>query len=101
LKTRERFPIPVPLVEVHICRSCYIRSYAADGNFKANHLKQKTDDIWLTDGEAFMTNNARYDRHLAEAIETREVIVPISFGSFLFTVSKHSKVQSATGTEPN
>ena len=32
--------------------SVYMRSFVADGNFKADHLKQKTDDtdVWLTNG---------------------------------------------------
>ena len=52
-----------------------MRSFVADGNFKANHLKQSNDedDVWLTNGEAFMTNVARYHEHLAEAQETKTV----------------------------
>ena len=52
-----------------------MRSYVADGNFKATHIRQKNDenDIWLTNGEAFMTNTGRYNEHLAQAQETKTV----------------------------
>jgi hypothetical protein len=53
-----------------------MRSYVADGNFKANHLKQKNDntDVWLTNGEGFMTENARYEVHLNTAKDSAQVI---------------------------
>jgi hypothetical protein len=52
-----------------------MRSFVADGNFKADHLKQKNDksDVWLTNGEGFMTNTDRYEAHLALATETKQV----------------------------
>ena len=52
-----------------------MRSFVADGNFKANHLKQKNDgaDVWLTSGEAFMTNVDRYNKHLDQAKEVKMV----------------------------
>ena len=52
-----------------------MRSFVADGNFKAIHLKQKNDssDVWLTEGEGFMTNAERYDIHLQVAKETKSV----------------------------
>jgi len=52
-----------------------MRSFVADGNFKAQHLKQKSDntDVWLTNGEAFMTNEDRYQIHLAKAAESKMV----------------------------
>jgi hypothetical protein len=52
-----------------------MRSYVADGNFKANHLKQRNDqsDVRLTHGEGFMTNDERYEMHLAVAKETKTV----------------------------
>jgi hypothetical protein len=53
----------------------YMRSFVADGNFKADHLKQKDDssDVWLTSGEAFMTNETRYQMHLEKATESKYV----------------------------
>ena len=63
-----------------------MRSFVADGNFKANHLKQSNDedDVWLTNGEAFMTNVARYHEHLAKAQETKTVN---SYSIFSFVVT--------------
>ncbi|KAF8869529.1 hypothetical protein CPB84DRAFT_1818606 [Gymnopilus junonius] len=48
----------------------YRRSFVADGNFKADHLAPRNaeDDMHLTDGEAFMTQQADYSEHLKEAI---------------------------------
>ena len=52
-----------------------MRSFVADGNFKPDHLKQKNDssDVWLSDGEAFMTNEGRYQTHLQQAEEVKLV----------------------------
>jgi len=52
-----------------------MRSFVVDGNFKANHLKQKNNnsDIWLTSREGFMTNTAHYEIHLQTAKETKTV----------------------------
>jgi len=52
-----------------------MRSFVADGNFSADHLKQKNDrtDVWLTSGEGFMTNTNRYEIHLKKAKEIKMV----------------------------
>ena len=57
-----------------------MRSFAADGNFKADHIKQKNDhdDVPLTSGEGFMTNNERYKAHLDNATEIKQVSDMIS-----------------------
>lgn len=67
-----------PAVNPFIHRYLFMRSFVADGNFKAVHLKQKDDrsDVWLTSGEGFMTNKTRYEMHLDIAKETKSVIVP-------------------------
>lgn len=67
-------------------RWLYMRSFVGDGNFKANHLKQSNDedDVWLTNGEAFMTNLARYNEHLGEAQEIKTVNSHLIF-SWLLT----------------
>lgn len=56
-----------------------MRSFVADGNFKAVHLKQKDDasDVWLTSGEGFMTNEPRYQMHLEKAQETKSVSIKV------------------------
>src|SRR5258705_11193319 len=43
----------------------YMRSFVADGNFKADHLKQKNDlsDVWLTNGEAFLPTAPPHHPH--------------------------------------
>jgi len=52
-----------------------MRSVVVDGNFKADHVKQKRpeDDVWLTSGEGVFTERTRYLRHLEVAKETKEV----------------------------
>ncbi|KAF8949803.1 hypothetical protein BDZ97DRAFT_1609005, partial [Flammula alnicola] len=44
----------------------YFRSFVVDGNFVAAHQQQlrTTDDIWIKDGEGFMTRRAPYFDHL-------------------------------------
>jgi Kyakuja-Dileera-Zisupton transposase len=70
-----------------------MRSFVADGNFKANHLKQKNDnsDVWLTSGEGFMTNTARYEIHLQTAKETKTVS-----NSNTIYFSKLNRIQTPT-----
>lgn len=42
----------------------------ADGNFKADHVRQKSnDDIWLMDGAGMAANRQQYWDFLATAIE--------------------------------
>jgi hypothetical protein len=43
----------------------------ADGNFKANHVRQKNSnaDIWLWDGAGMAPNQAEYEQFLQAAIE--------------------------------
>ena len=63
------------------CRNEIIRSLTTDGNFTADHIKQKRDkdDVWLTNGEGMMTARARYHAHLAVAVETLDVCVHSKF----------------------
>jgi hypothetical protein len=43
----------------------------ADGNFKADHVRQKNSDtdIWLWDGGGMAPNQVEYERFLQAAIE--------------------------------
>ena len=52
-------------------RGLYTRVFTADGNFKADHLtpKDAADDVWLTEGEGFMTAAGPYEAHLKDATE--------------------------------
>ena len=58
-----------------------MRIITVDGNFTANHIKQKRalDDIWLTDSEGMMTACARYHAHLAVGIDTKDVSAQSKF----------------------
>jgi CxC2 like cysteine cluster associated with KDZ transposases len=59
-------------------RSVYGVALLADGNFKADHVKQKSNnDVWLWDGGGMAPNRDQYYTYLANAIEK-------------YTVSPHS-----------
>ena len=51
-----------------------MRSVVVDGNFKADHVRQKRpeDDVWLTAGEGIYAERTQYMQHLALAKETKE-----------------------------
>ena len=55
-------------------RNEIMRSVVVDGNFKADHVRQKQpeDDVWLTSGEGIYAERTRYLEHLALAKETKE-----------------------------
>ncbi|KAF8799489.1 hypothetical protein BYT27DRAFT_7227805 [Phlegmacium glaucopus] len=52
-------------------RWVYKRIFVANGNFKADHVRQKTPagDVWLSEGSGMMPRNAEYMDFLASAIE--------------------------------
>jgi CxC2 like cysteine cluster associated with KDZ transposases len=51
-------------------RSVYGVALLADGNFKADHVKQKTNnDVWLWDGGGMAPNREQYFTYLANTIE--------------------------------
>lgn len=44
--------------------------FVADGNFKADHVRQVSDgDVWLFDGAGMAPNRADYMDFLSKAIE--------------------------------
>lgn len=49
----------------------------ADGNFKLEHMKTKhpEEDVWLSDGQMFMTAESPYQAHLATAVEVKQVSI--------------------------
>jgi len=58
----------------------YQRSFAMDGNFVAVHQQQlrTTQDVWIKDGEGYMTRRAPYYQHLrctAEIYEVHDVLL--------------------------
>lgn len=53
----------------------YWQSFVADGNFVAVHQVQprSVDDVWIKDGQSFMTATERYRQHLDCTVERTEV----------------------------
>lgn len=49
--------------------------FVADGNFKADHVRQKepNGDVWLWDGAGMAPNQEEYSTYLQTAIERRTV----------------------------
>lgn len=66
-----------------------MRSFVSDGNFTADHLRQKRpeDDVWLTSGEGVMAERTAYAAHLGIAKETTEVWITVipPAGTFALT----------------
>jgi len=56
-------------LEIH--RWVYKRIFVADGNFKADHVRQKNnvDDVWLSEGSGMIPKREEYFTFLATAIE--------------------------------
>ena len=52
-----------------------MRSFVVDGNFTADHIKQKRpqDDVWLSDGEGIMTAREPYATHVKTAKIIKDV----------------------------
>ncbi|KAF9471119.1 hypothetical protein BDN70DRAFT_820446, partial [Pholiota conissans] len=52
-------------------QTIYMRTYVADGNFKADHIaiKGAGNDIWLSEGGGMMPKRAEYDDFLRKATE--------------------------------
>ena len=48
--------------------------FVVDGNFKADHVRQRRpdDDVWLTSGKGMTAEPTRYKAHLQLAKETKE-----------------------------
>jgi hypothetical protein len=59
----------------NIHRWVYQRFFVADGNFKADHVRQKhpESDVWLSEGGGMMSKREEYDEFLRSAIERRTV----------------------------
>ena len=49
----------------------YQRVFVADGNFKANHVRQPNadEDVWLSDGGGMAPNQEKYADFLKVALE--------------------------------
>jgi hypothetical protein len=53
----------------------YMRGFVMDGNFSAEHMamRKPDDDVFLSDGTAFMVGTKDYKAHLAQATEYKYV----------------------------
>ena len=53
----------------------YWRSFVVDGNFVAVHQMQprSVDDVWIKNGQGYMTERLRYQEHIENTVECREV----------------------------
>ena len=60
----------------------YHRSYCGDGCFSQVHQASAIpeEDVWLKSGEGFMTERTEYAKHLASAIERKDVSVYVING---------------------
>ena len=58
---------------LYINRWVFRRFLVADGNFKADHIRQKSnpDDVWLSEGGGMMPKRDEYETFLKNAIERR------------------------------
>jgi hypothetical protein len=67
-----------------------MRSFVVDGNFTADHIKQKRnqDDVWLSDGEGIMTAREPYATHLKTAKPTTDVCFFFN-GLFDYQLTQH------------
>ena len=56
-------------------RWVYQRSFVADGNFKADHVRQKNPagDIWLSEGSGMMSKRTDHEEFLRTAVERSTV----------------------------
>jgi hypothetical protein len=54
--------------------------FVADGNFKADHIRQKNkSEVWLSEGGGIMSKVVDYERFLESAVERRTVSVICCF----------------------
>lgn len=62
------------LIQVH-CSGDLTRSLVVDGNFTADHIRQKrpADDVWLSEGHGMMTAAHPFKDYIAIATDTKEV----------------------------
>jgi hypothetical protein len=61
--------------DVH--RWVYRRFFVADGNFKADHIRQLKvkNDFWLSEGGGMMPRRDLYEKFLISAVERRTVTI--------------------------
>ena len=68
-------------LSLSICtnRWVYKRFFVADGNFKADHVRQHEDsDVWLSEGGGMFSKRADYREFLTSAIDRLTVCIPLN-----------------------
>jgi hypothetical protein len=73
--------VPTVFAGLHLKAELFIRwkftrGFVFDGSFSAEQLKMRRpkDDVHLTNGTGFLTQEERYQNHLKVAIEIKEVM---------------------------
>jgi hypothetical protein len=66
-------------MNLYFNRWVYKRIFVADGNFKADHVRQKTNDgdIWLSEGAGMIPKRDEYREFLETAKERLTVCIPL------------------------
>ena len=64
-------------VEISWSSFLFRRTLVVDGNFHGDHLKMRNpeDDVGLTDGQGYMVGDEKYQKHIAESVEMKQVSV--------------------------
>lgn len=62
-------------MRTNFSRWIYQRSFVADGNFKADHVRQRNaaTDIWLSEGGGMTGKRSEYEAFLKSAIDRSTV----------------------------
>ena len=67
-------------------RWVYKRFFVADGNFKADHVRQAEDsDVWLSEGGGMFSKREDYLEFLRSAINRLTVCIPLNVDRCRFT----------------
>ena len=63
----------------------YRRVFVADGNFKADHVRQthSSNDVWLSEGSGMFPKREEYFSFLKNAME--KLMVRVIFGADIFS----------------
>ncbi|KAF8804833.1 hypothetical protein BYT27DRAFT_7225176 [Phlegmacium glaucopus] len=92
------FPVLLPAL-TNDCRWVFKRIFVADGNFKADHVRQRNPagDMWLSEGSGMMPRNDEYMDFLASAIERLTVAPCENTFRAIMNALQASKLCDVTG----
>lgn len=84
---RKHDELPFVHLLIPIGSEVFTRFLCVDGNFSADHLKQRNamDDVWLTSGEGMMTEKEAYKKYLAQP----KVAPQVSWTAFPYAAHFH------------